>query len=142
MPANQPRYLMGVGYPENILEAVKRGVDMFDCVIPTREGRHGRLFLWTKEAKLHAGSLASKSEIVKKNFYKTINITNAEFKDDKTSINKKSKLPELRNLSRGYLHYLFSINEPLGMRLATLNNLEFYLDMMKEIRESIKVGKL
>ncbi|MCX6796579.1 MAG: tRNA guanosine(34) transglycosylase Tgt [Candidatus Falkowbacteria bacterium] len=139
MPADKPRYLMGVGYPEDILAAVKRGVDMFDCVIPTREGRHGRLFLWTKEAKLPAGSLASKRN---SNFYETINITKAEFKNDKTSINKESKLPELRNLSKAYLHYLFNINEPLGQRLATLNNLEFYLDKMAKIRADIKNGKL
>jgi queuine tRNA-ribosyltransferase len=135
MPVDKPRYLMGVGYPENIIEAVKRGVDMFDCVIPTREGRHGRLFLREKDA-------ITNYKLSITNFYKTINIINTKFKNDKTPINKKSKLPELRNLSKAYLHYLFSINEPLGQRLATLNNLEFYLDMMQEIRESIKVGKL
>lgn len=135
MPENKPRYLMGVGYPENIVEAVKRGVDMFDCVIPTREGRHGRLFLREK------GSITN-SQLRITNFYKTINIINSRFAKDKTPINKNSRLPELRSLSKAYLHYLFKINEPLGQRLATLNNLEFYLNLMGEIRLGIKNGKL
>jgi len=131
MPGDKPRYLMGVGYPDNIVEAVKRGVDMFDCVIPTREGRHGRLFQFR----------ISNFEFRKAGFYKTINITKAEFSNDKTPINKNSKIPVLRNLSKAYLNYLFKINEPLGQRLATLNNLEFYLDMMARIRLDIKNGK-
>jgi queuine tRNA-ribosyltransferase len=132
---DKPRYLMGVGYPENIVEAVKRGVDMFDCVIPTREGRHGRLFLREKVS-------ITNSQLRITNFYKTINIINTKFKDDKTPINKDSKLPVLRKLSKAYLHYLFKINEPLGQRLATLNNLEFYLDLMRELQYSIKSNKL
>jgi len=132
MPIDKPRYLMGVGYPENIVEAVRRGVDMFDCVIPTREGRHGRLFLWDK----------SEFSITKnKSFYKTISITNAKFGKDFSKINEKSKLPELRNLSKAYLHYLFKIKEPLGSRLASLSNLEFYLDLMEKIRYNIKNEK-
>lgn len=131
MPAEKPRYLMGVGYPENIVEAVKRGVDMFDCVIPTREGRHGRLFVFINE------------EIAKSaKFYKSININNAKFAKDKSAINKHSALPELKNLSKAYLHYLFKIKEPLGQRLASLNNLEFYLVMMQKIRHSITSNKL
>lgn len=121
---------MGVGYPDNIVEAVKRGVDMFDCVIPTREGRHGRMFSWKKK------------ESFGKNFYNTFSITNAKFSKDFSPINKDSKLAELRNLSKAYLHYLFKIKEPLGQRLASLNNLEFYLDLMNEIRRGIKEGKL
>ena len=128
MPADKPRYLMGVGYPENIIEAVRRGVDMFDCVIPTREGRHGRLFL------------KKKSTI--SNFFETIDITKSEFKSNKSPINKDSRVPALRNLSKAYLNYLFKINEPLGQRLATLNNLEFYLNLMAEIRKNIKNGKM
>jgi queuine tRNA-ribosyltransferase len=131
MPADKPRYLMGVGYPDNILEGVKRGVDMFDCVIPSREGRHGRLFTWRGVKNLN-----------KKDFYKTYSINNAKFVKDFSPINKDSKLPELRNLSKAYLNYLFKIKEPLGARLASLNNLEFYLDMMREIRKEIRNGKL
>jgi len=130
MPEDKTRSLMGVGYPDNIVEAVKRGVDMFDCVIPTREGRHGRLFFWKKK-----GSFG-------KNFFSAESITNAKFFKNFSPINKESALPELRNLSKAYLHYLFKIKEPLGQRLASLNNLEFYLDLMMEIRRSIKEGKM
>lgn len=131
MPVDKPRYLMGVGYPDNILAGVKRGVDMFDCVIPSREGRHGRIFAWNGQVNFK-----------KKDFYKTYSITNAKFVKDFSPINKDSKLPELRNLSKAYLSYLFKIKEPLGARLATLNNLEFYLDLMREIRKSIQEGEL
>ncbi len=125
LPVNRPRYLMGVGYPENILEAVKRGVDMFDCVIPTREARHGRLFIRTKKE-------------LKGKFYETINITNAKFKTDKQPINQSN----LKNYSRAYLYHLFKTQETLGLRLATLNNLEFYLDLMKDIRKQIASKKI
>ena len=129
IPENKPRYLMGVGYPDNIVEAVKRGVDMFDCVIPTREGRHGRLFVWTKKINF-------------KNSYKAINVNCSKFKKDFSPINSNSKLAELREYSLAYLHYLFKIKEPLGQRLASLNNLEFYLDLMGKIRYNIKENKL
>jgi queuine tRNA-ribosyltransferase len=134
MPEDKPRYLMGVGYPENIIEAVKRGVDMFDCVIPTREGRHGRLFSHNTQHVTHS--------IRNKKFYNTINITNTKFAKDFSPINQMSKLPELRNLTKAYLHYLFKIKEPLGQRLGSLNNLEFYFNMMEEIRREIKMGVL
>ncbi|MFH0892745.1 MAG: tRNA guanosine(34) transglycosylase Tgt [Candidatus Falkowbacteria bacterium] len=143
IPKDKPRYLMGVGYPENIVEAVRRGVDMFDCVIPTREGRHGRIFSWRKKRGIsNIPALPGRQCPISNNFYKTDNITNSKFAEDFTPINAESKLPELRNLSKAYLHYLFKIREPLGQRLATLNNLEFYLDMMEKIRYSIKSGLL
>lgn len=131
LPENKPRYLMGVGYPEQIVHAVKQGIDMFDCVIPTREGRHGRLFQFVKGKNLSS-----------KNFYKTINITNSKFSTSKLSINANSKNPALRKYTLGYLNYLFKINEPLGLRLATLNNVEFYLELMSRVREEIKKGQL
>lgn len=137
LPINKPRYLMGVGYPENIIEAVKRGVDMFDCVIPTREGRHGRLFVWDKDTSRKVKDLLNNKKIAKNNFYKTVTITNAKYANNETLINNQSNIPELRKLSLAYLHYLFKINEPLGKRLATLNNLEFYLRLMEEIRKDI-----
>lgn len=137
LPLAKPRYLMGVGYPENIIEAVKRGVDMFDCVIPTREGRHGRLFVWDTTTSKKIKALLKTKIIAKNNFYKTITITNAAYSSSQTLINKHSKIPELRNLTLAYLSYLFKINEPLGKRLATLNNLEFYLNLMAEIRKNI-----
>ncbi len=129
LPENKPHYLMGVGYPENIIEAVKQGIDMFDCVIPTREARHGKLYLWNGQAN-----------ILKKNFYKTVVITNAKFANDRSPIN--SGHPLLRQYSKAYLHHLFKTQEPLALRLATLNNLKFYLDLMTEIRVAIKKGKL
>jgi queuine tRNA-ribosyltransferase len=138
LPENRSHYLMGVGYPDNILQAVKRGIDMFDCVIPTREGRHGRLFVWNLDKKTKLTSAI----LLKKNFYKTINIYNSNFKTDQISINIHSSQEVLKNLSRGYLHHLFKLNEPLGLRLASLNNLEFYLTLMKFIRQEIKKGNL
>ncbi len=138
LPKDKPRYLMGVGYPENIIEAVKRGVDMFDCVIPTREGRHGRLFSWNKKTSSQIKKLLNSKTKATKSFYDTLTITNAKFVNDKKVVSADSKISELRSLSRSYLNYLFKINEPLGKRLATLNNLEFYLRLMEEIRNNIK----
>jgi queuine tRNA-ribosyltransferase len=93
MPEEKPRYLMGVGTPENIIESVKRGIDMFDCVIPTREARHGRLYIRKKSG-------------LGKGFYETINISNAKFRSDKTPINKTN----LKQYSRAYLYQLFKTN--------------------------------
>jgi queuine tRNA-ribosyltransferase len=131
LPANKPRYLMGVGYPEQIVYAVKQGIDMFDCVIPTREGRHGRLFRFKKNKK-----------VSQNNFYETLNIKNAKFINSKSAINPESKIPALRRYTLGYLNYLYKINEPLGLRLASLNNIEFYLDLMTKIRQEIKNNTL
>lgn len=125
MQINKPRYLMGVGKPENIVQTVKQGVDMFDCVIPTREARHGRLYLF-KNNNLNS-----------KNFYEIINIINSKYKNSTKSINDTN----LKDYSLGYLHHLFKAEEPLAIRLATLNNLDFYLGLMKIIREEIKQGK-
>ncbi len=149
IPEDKPHYLMGVGYPEQIVEAVKRGVDMFDCVIPTREGRHGKLFIPHPQPLSHsccprdfARDRRGRGELDKENFYKTININRVKFKKDFSAINENSKLPELREYSLAYLHHLFKIKEPLGQRLASLNNLEFYLDLMKRIRYAIRNNKL
>ena len=122
MPEKKPRYLMGVGTPENIIEAVKRGVDMFDCVIPTREARHGRLYCFLGKGLK----------------YETINMTNAKYKNDFSSINNTN----LKKYSKAYLHHLFKTGEPLAMRLATLNNLDFYLKLMACIRQDILKGKI
>ena len=136
MPFNKPRYLMGVGYPNNILEAVKRGVDMFDCVIPTREGRHGRLFKFKPSAEKQIATALAGGRVG--SFYEVININNAKFIGAKQAINNDSAFAELNNLSLGYLNHLFKISEPLGQRLASLNNLEFYLQLMEKIRQNIK----
>ena len=124
LPENKPRYLMGVGYPDNIVAAVKRGMDMFDCVIPTREARHGRLFTW-------------KSRQLRGSFYDTVNIRNARFRVDRKSVDKDCDCLLCREYSRGYLHHLFKTNEMLGMRLATSHNLRFYLQLMRLLRQKI-----
>lgn len=131
LPENKPRYLMGVGKPEQIIKAVQMGIDMFDCVIPTREARHGRLYQFKKNKK-----------ITDKNFYQTINVKTEKFKNKFQAINSDSKIPELREYTLGYLRHLFSVNESLALRLATLNNVEFYLELMVKIREAVKNGNL
>ncbi len=115
-PENKPRYLMGVGTPGNILEAVSRGVDLFDCVMPSRNARHGHLFT-------HSG---------------IINISNSKYARDESPIDSKCSCPVCRNYSRGYLRHLFKANEMLGMRLAVMHNLYFYNNLMKEIRYNIE----
>ncbi len=149
LPANKPHYLMGVGYPEQIIEAVKRGIDMFDCVIPTREARHGRLYLWNnlslRACPINETSFlqGGRSDLVLSNqFYKTINIRLKKFAQDFSPINPASKIPELKNYTKAYLRHLFSVEEPLALQLATLNNVEFYLDLMNKIRQSIKLNNL
>jgi queuine tRNA-ribosyltransferase len=151
MPEDKPRYLMGVGTPKNIIESVRRGIDMFDCVIPTREARHGRLYVWNssllREPRLPAGrrgklvvktrDLHSRQSIASLGMtYQTINITNSKFKNDFSPINNTN----LKRYSMAYLHHLFRTGEPLGMRLATLNNLDFYLRLMEIIRAEINNG--
>ena len=146
LPADKPRYLMGVGRPEEIVAAVKQGIDMFDCVIPTREARHGRLYIWNYSKQGRREPLLSpRSEqrlrptpLLKGKFYKTINITRARYAKDFSPINNSN----LKRYSKAYLHHLFKTNEPLGMRLATLNNLNFYLSLMVEIRKAIKTLRL
>ncbi|MFA4941939.1 MAG: tRNA guanosine(34) transglycosylase Tgt [Patescibacteria group bacterium] len=124
IPKNSIRFALGIGLPEDITRCAEMGWDMFDCVIPTREGRHGKLFLWKGNS------------VLKRNFYKTINISNAKFAKDFSAINSESKLPELRKYNKAYLHHLFRLDEPLGARLASLNNLEFYTGLMEKIRKN------
>lgn len=118
MPADRPRYLMGVGTPGNILEAVSRGVDFFDCVMPARNGRHGHLF--TK-----AG---------------VINIKNEKYSRDDTPVDPTCSCPVCRRFSKAYLRHLFKAQEMLGMRLAVSHNLFFYNNMMQEIRDHLDKG--
>lgn len=120
MPADRPRYLMGVGKPADIVGAVARGIDMFDCVAPTRSGRHGQA--WTK-----AGPL---------------NIKNARFADDAEPLDPSSDCPASRDYSKAYLHHLFRAGEYLGPMLLTWHNLQYYQDLMANIREAIAEGRL
>lgn len=122
IPAEKLKFALGIGTPEDIKNCVQMGWQFFDCVIPTREGRHGRLFFFKK----------SKNGIKStKNFYFQININNSKFKNNFTVINSKSNFNELRVYSKAYLHHLFKINDPLGQRLASLHNLEFYANLLK-----------
>lgn len=129
LPVNKPRYLMGVGKPENIIEAIKRGVDMFDCVIPTREARHGRLYTF-KNNKLLG------------NFYNVINILNSKYKKDTKPLDKSCTCELCQNYSAGYLHHLFKAGEPLALRLATLHNLAFYVKLINQTKNNIKNQKI
>jgi queuine tRNA-ribosyltransferase len=120
MPANRPRYLMGVGRPEDIIEAVLRGVDMFDCVIPTRHARNGHLFTSTG----------------------VINIRNSAHHADVGPVDPACGCYTCRNYSRAYLRHLDRCNEILGSRLNTIHNLHFYLELMRSIRAAIGAGRL
>ena len=118
MPADKPRYLMGVGTPSNIIEGVYRGVDFFDCVMPARNARHGRLFTWQ-------GS---------------INIKNEKYKLDTGPVDPECNCPVCRSFSRAYLRHLFKAEEMLAMRLAVMHNLWFYNTLMERIREALDSG--
>ena len=118
MPETKPRYLMGVGTPSDILGAVNRGVDMFDCVLPSRSGRTGLAFTWKGK----------------------INIRNSEFKNDNSPLDENVTKFDLNKYSKNYLNHLFNTNEMLGSMLLTLNNINFYQELMSEIRKHIKNG--
>ncbi len=131
LPHNKPRYLMGVGKPEQIVAAVRRGVDMFDCVMPTRNARHGLLYKFT-----------SKQPSLSGNFYEEVRIKQSRFTDDLKPLDVNCDCYTCRNFSRAYLRHLFMSEETLGWRLATLHNLRFYLRLMEIIRQQINNGKL
>jgi len=134
LPENKPRYLMGIGKPEEIIEAVKKGIDMFDCVIPTRNARHGALYKFKVKNSKFKVRLFSNS----KNFYEIIRIKNKKYKNDLSPIDPNCDCYTCQNFSRAYLRHLFMVKEPLAQRLATIHNLSFYLEMMKEIRKIIR----
>lgn len=119
MPKDKPRYLMGVGTPQNIVEAVYRGVDFFDCVMPSRNGRHGTLFTW--EGKMTIG--------------------NEKYILDPRPISESCACPACRRYSRSYIRHLLKAKEMLGMRLCVLHNLYFYNDLMAKIREALDEGR-
>ena len=118
LPKNKPRYLMGVGTPSDILGAVKEGIDMFDCVMPTRSGRTGLAFTW--EGKL--------------------NLKNSKFKNDKLPLDENCDIKDLNQYSKSYLHHLIKADEILASMLISLNNIYFYQQFMREIRKNIKNG--
>ena len=115
MPEDKPRYLMGVGTPQNILEAVRRGVDFFDCVMPSRNARHANLFTWGGK----------------------MNLLNEKYFADSRPIDENCGCPACRNYSRAYIRHLFKAREMLGMRLCVLHNLYFYNELMQKIRDAL-----
>ena len=119
MPTEKPRYLMGVGTPDDMLKSVARGIDMFDCVMPTRSGRHGLAF--TRRGR--------------------INLRNARHAEDMRPLDEESTCPAARDYSRAYLHHLIRANESLGGMLLTWNNLSYYQDLMAGIRKAIEEGR-
>ncbi|MBK7665587.1 MAG: tRNA guanosine(34) transglycosylase Tgt [Sterolibacteriaceae bacterium] len=120
LPADKPRYLMGVGTPEDIVQAVAAGIDMFDCVMPTRNARNGWLFTRFGDLK----------------------IRNAKHKDDPSPLDETCACYTCRNFSRAYLHHLSRVKEILGAQLATIHNLHYYQQLMRELREAIESGAL
>ena len=118
MPENKTRYLMGVGTPSNIIEAVARGVDFFDCVMPARNARHARLFTWQG----------------------AVNLKNAKYQHDENPIDPQCDCPVCRRYTRSYLHHLFKAEEMLAMRLSVMHNLYFYNHLMEVIRQNIEDG--
>ena len=118
LPKDQPRYLMGVGKPSDLLHAIRNGIDMFDCVLPTRNGRNGHIF--TSNG--------------------VINIKNEKYKHDFSSVDESSSHPWGAKFSKSYVRHLFNINEILGLRIASTLNLAYYLNLMKDAREKISEG--
>jgi queuine tRNA-ribosyltransferase len=120
MPADKPRYLMGVGTPEDLVDAVERGVDMFDCVMPTRNARNGWLFTRNGDIKLK----------------------NARYKNDTSPLDPECGCYTCRHFTRAYLHHLHRVGEILGSRLNTLHNLHYYQELMAGLRQAIEEGQL
>ncbi len=118
MPRDKTRYLMGVGTPSNIIEAVARGVDFFDCVMPARNARHAKLFTWSG----------------------TINLKNAKYERDERPIDPECDCPVCRRYSRAYLRHLFKAEEMLAMRLSVMHNLYFYNKLAERIRNALDEG--
>ena len=119
LPVNKPRYLMGVGTPQNLLEAVERGVDMFDCVMPTRNGRNAQSFT----------------------IRGTINIKNAVYRFDESPLCEECDCYTCKNFSRAYVRHLFNVDEILGLQLVSLHNLRFFIKLMEETRLAITEGR-
>lgn len=119
MPKDKIRYLMGVGTPGNILEAIRRGVDLFDCVMPSRNARHGHLFTWKG----------------------IVNIKNAKYELDESPVDEACDCACCRHFSKAYLRHLFKADEMLGMRLAVMHNLHFYNTLLARARQALDEGR-
>jgi queuine tRNA-ribosyltransferase len=119
LPVEQPRYLMGVGKPSDLVKTIAMGVDMFDCVIPTRNGRNGHIF--TEDG--------------------VINIKNGKYKNNYSPVDEKSDSPFGAQFSKAYVRHLFNVNEILGVRISSALNIAFYMKLMKTIRSKIEAGE-
>jgi queuine tRNA-ribosyltransferase len=119
LPSDKPRYLMGVGTPQDLIESVRRGIDMFDCVMPTRNGRHGMAFTWNGRVNLH----------------------NARHAEDLAPLDPQSSCPAARDYSRAYLHHLVKSGEYLGAMILSWTNTVFYQDLMAAMRAAITEGR-
>ena len=119
LPDDKPRYLMGVGFPVDVLDAVERGIDMFDCVVPTRNGRNGCAFTSTGRVK----------------------ILNSQYKEDAAPLDRACSCYTCQNFSRAYLRHLFLAHEILGLTLISLHNIFYFQNLMRQIRESIVKGE-
>jgi queuine tRNA-ribosyltransferase len=119
LPQNRPRYLMGVGKPLDLIEAVARGIDMFDCVLPTRSGRHGQAWTWDGP----------------------LNLKNARFAEDDTPLDEAASCPASSQYSKAYLHHLFKAGEHLGSMLLSWHNVAFFEALMARMRDAIADGE-
>lgn len=132
LPEDKPRYFMGGGMPEEIVHYVNSGVDMFDCVLPTRNARHGTLFVWAQDPATVDWSQNPTD------FYTQLKIQNEQFAFDTAPLDAHCDCETCATTSRAYLRHLFKTDEMLGLRLATIHNIQFYMTLMKSLRESIK----
>ncbi|MFA6184343.1 MAG: tRNA guanosine(34) transglycosylase Tgt [Parcubacteria group bacterium] len=141
IPEKSLRFALGVGTPEDIIKCYKLGWDMFDCVIPTREGRHGRLFISNKQFEFPISNSQFPNKFKNPNsknqklFYEIVNIRNGKFKNDFGPVDKNCDCELCQNYTRAYLNHLFRLGDPLGMRLASIHNLKFYMRLMEELQE-------
>lgn len=145
LPADKPRYLMGLGYPEQIVKAVNLGIDMFDCVLPTRNARHGVLYIWRPHSLGRCGfsnprpfkesNLRIRSTHLKGNFYQELRIKQAKYASDLKPVDLTCDCYTCRNFTRAYLRHLFMTAEPLALTLATIHNIRFYTWLMKRLRK-------
>jgi queuine tRNA-ribosyltransferase len=134
LPVDKPRYFMGGGMPEEIVENVRAGVDMFDCVLPSRNARHGTLFIWNQDpSTIEYMNVDATSPT----WYKQVRMTNEASQFDESPIDPYCDCETCKTTSRAYLRHLFSVQEILALRLASIHNLRFYLRLMEELRRSI-----
>jgi len=129
LPADRPRYAMGIGKPENVVACARMGYDLFDCVIPTRDARHHHVFRFTAQSP-------EAIDLGRPDFYEKLNLVNGRFARDGAPISEHCDCACCRSYSRAYLRHLFQVKDLLGPRLCTIHNLRFYTTLMKRIRRN------